>query len=184
MLTIMRNRNNPMKSNIDIEKMDITLMDVDAVVNAANSQLMEGRGVCGAIFERAGSYELSEACEKIGHCKTGDAAITPGFDLKASYIIHAVGPIWHGGDDGEEELLYSAYRKSLILAKEHNCKSIAFPVISSGIYGYPKDEAWEVAIRACWDFIDDNPDYEIAITFAVISDESRHLGEKILKDNF
>ena len=179
---MMNDRYISMKSHIDIEKIDITQMDADAVVNAANSSLAEGGGVCGAIFRMAGSHQLREACSGIGHCNTGDAAITPGFDLKAKYIIHAVGPIWNGGDDGEEELLYSAYRQSLILARQHDCNSIAFPVISSGIYGYPKDEAWEVAIRACRDFIDENPDYEIAITFAVLSDESMDLGKTILNE--
>jgi O-acetyl-ADP-ribose deacetylase (regulator of RNase III) len=171
-----------MKGNIEIEITDITELDTDAIVNAANSQLLEGGGVCGAIFEKAGSAPLTEACSKIGHCSTGDAIITPGFDLKAKYIIHAVGPIWHGGDDGEEELLYSAYQNSLILAMENDCSSIGFPVISSGIYGYPKDEAWQVALTACRDFLKDNPDYPISITFAVLSQSSMNLGEEILSE--
>ena len=170
-----------MKGTMEIQQKGITDLDVDAVVNAANSQLLEGGGVCGAIFSEAGSYELTEACNEIGECPTGSAVITPGFDLKAKYIIHAVGPIWRGGGENEEELLYSAYAKSLALAKEHDCSSIGFPVISSGIYGYPKDEAWEVAIRACLDFLNDNPDYPIRIIFAVISDSSREMGESILK---
>lgn len=169
-----------MKGTIEIQQKGITDLDVDAVVNAANSQLLEGGGVCGAIFSEAGSYELEEACSEIRECPTGSAVITPGFDLKAKYIIHAVGPIWRGGGENEEELLYSAYAKSLALAKEHDCRSIGFPVISSGIYGYPKDEAWEVAIRACLDFLNDNPDYPIRIIFAVISDSSRELGESVI----
>ncbi len=170
-----------MKGTIEIQQKGITDLDVDAVVNAANSQLLEGGGVCGAIFSEAGSYELTKACSEIGECPTGGAVITPGFDLKAKYIIHAVGPIWRGGSENEEELLYSAYTQSLKLAKEHDCISIGFPVISSGIYGYPKDEAWEVAIRACLDFLNDNPDHPIRIIFAVISDRSREMGESVLE---
>lgn len=167
-----------MSQSIEIKKIDITELDVDAIVNAANSQLREGGGVCGAIFRKAGPAELKDACLKIGGCNTGDAVITPGFNLKAKYIIHAVGPVWHGGDGGESELLYGAYEKSLILAKENDCHSIAFPVISSGIYGYPKKEAWQIAVRACRDFINDNGDYSLAIVFAVLSDESRRMGEE------
>ena len=109
-----------MKSKIEIKQSGITNLNVDAVVNAANSQLREGSGVCGAIFSEAGSRELRKACKEIGGCKTGSAVITPGFNLKAKYIIHAVGPIWHGGDEGEEELLYGAYEKSLSLARNMN----------------------------------------------------------------
>lgn len=169
-----------MKSSIRIEKIGITEMNVDAIVNAANSQLLEGGGVCGAVFRDAGSCELTEACREIGGCETGSAVITPGFNLSAKHIIHAVGPIWHGGDRGEPELLYGAYKQSLILARKNNCRSIAFPVISSGIYGYPKDQAWQVAIQACRDFIDENADYSIEIVFAVLSDGSKEMGERII----
>lgn len=163
-------------------KSDIVDLDVDAVVNAANSGLLMGGGVCGAIFKSAGAEELARACDEIGVCRTGHAVITPGFNLKARYIIHAVGPKWRGGDNNEEKLLYSAYQESLHLARKHNCHSIAFPLISSGIYGYPKRGAWEVAIRSCNDFINDNPDYAIDIIFAVLSDESLKTGEKYLKE--
>ena len=173
-----------MAGNIEVQKTDITELDVDAIVNAANSQLLEGGGVCGAIFRRAGPAELADACSNIGECKTGGAVITPGFNLLAKFVIHAVGPIWQGGDDNEEELLYSAYRQSLILAKENHCHSIAFPVISSGIYGYPKDEAWQVAVNACNDFLSDNIDYSIDIIFAVLSDESRQMGEDAISNGF
>lgn len=171
-----------MESNIEVKQIDITELDVDAIVNAANSQLLEGGGVCGAIFREAGSMELTEACSEIGSCETGDAVITPGFDLPAKYIIHAVGPIWQGGDDNEAELLYNTYKHSLILAKENNCHSIGFPLISSGIYGYPKVQAWEIAIQSCKDFINDNPDYSINIIFAVLSDGSKELGENTINN--
>ena len=171
-----------MKSNIDIKKIGITKLDVDAIVNAANSRLLEGGGVCGAIFHDAGSAELTKACSEIGGCETGNAVITPGFNLSAKYIIHAVGPIWNGGDNGEAELLYNAYAQSLVLAKENDCHSIGFPVISSGIYGYPKEEAWKIAIHACNDFITDNSDYPINIIFAVLSDESKELGKKTIAE--
>ena len=170
-----------MESSIEIRQIGITELEVDAIVNAANSKLREGGGVCGAVFRDAGSAKLRNACSKIGECETGNAVITPGFDLKAKYIIHAVGPIWHGGNENEAELLYSAYEQSLILAKDNNCRSIGFPVISSGIYGYPKEQAWEIALRACSDFINANPDYEISIIFAVLSGESLDMGMDTLK---
>ena len=171
-----------MKSNIEVKKIDITDLDVDVIVNAANSGLREGGGVCGAIFRKAGPYELADACSAIGHCETGNAVITPGFNLKAKYIIHAVGPIWNGGDSNEAELLSSAYKQSLTLAKENDCSSIGFPLISSGIYGYPKREAWQKAIQTCDDFINDNPDYPISITFAVMSEGSKEMGEKAISE--
>ena len=171
-----------MKSSITIEKIDITELNVDAVVNAANSKLLEGGGVCGAIFRKAESRQLTEACSEIGRCDTGNAVITPSFNLPAKYIIHAVGPIWQGGDVNEAELLYNTYKHSLILAKENDCHSIAFPLISSGIYGYPKNEAWKIAVKACNDFIDDNSDYSIGIIFAVLSDGSEELGKKAINE--
>ena len=171
-----------MKRKIQVKQIDITELDSDAIVNAANSQLKEGGGVCGAIFRKAGSEKLQKSCDEIGGCETGSAAITPGFNLEAKYVIHAVGPVWHGGDANEAELLSDAYTKSLKLAKENDCHSIAFPLISSGIYGYPKKQAWKIAIQSCRDFLDDNPDWDIEIIFAVISDESRHLGESIMTE--
>ena len=162
---------------VDVKRIDITELDVDAVVNAANSRLLEGGGVCGAIFRKAGSDELRDACSRIGRCETGKAAITPSFNLKARYIIHAVGPVWNGGNNNEERLLYGAYAESLKLARENGCNSIAFPVISSGIYGYPKKEAWKVAIEACRDFLKEN---DMEITFAVLSHESEKLGKETI----
>jgi O-acetyl-ADP-ribose deacetylase (regulator of RNase III) len=125
---------------------DITKMRTDAVVNAANSALCQGGGVCGAIFAAAGALELRRACDQIGYCETGEAVITGGFRLPAKYIIHTVGPLWRGGNSGEEELLRSCYRKSLVLAKQNGLKSVAFPLISAGIFGYPKAQAAAVAV--------------------------------------
>ena len=173
-----------MKSSIEVMKIDITELDVDVIVNAANSQLLQGGGVCGAIFRKAGSKELSGACDDIGGCETGNAVITPGFNLSAKYIVHAVGPIWQGGDKNEAELLCSTYRQSLILAKDNGCHSIAFPVISSGIYGYPKNQAWKMAVKTCADFINENSDYSIKIIFAVLSDESKEMGERTVNELF
>jgi O-acetyl-ADP-ribose deacetylase (regulator of RNase III) len=131
-------------------KGDITKEDVDAIVNAANSELARGGGVCGAIFAAAGP-ELDAACGELGGCATGDAKATPGFRLPARWIIHAVGPVWHGGDSGEPDLLASAYRRSLAVADEIGARSVAFPAISTGIYGYPLDAATDIAVRTCRD---------------------------------
>jgi O-acetyl-ADP-ribose deacetylase (regulator of RNase III) len=125
---------------------DITTLDVDAIVNAANPGLLEGGGVCGAIFRAAGP-ELAAACEALGGCPVGQARITPGFELPARWIIHAVGPRWAGGDEGEADLLASTYRSAMRLAREHELRSIAFPAISTGIYGYPLDQATAIAVR-------------------------------------
>jgi len=129
---------------------DITREAVDAIVNAANSGLARGGGVCGAIFSAAGP-ELDGACAELGGCPTGDAKATAGFRLPARWIIHAVGPVWHGGDSGEPELLASAYRRSLAVADEIGARSVAFPAISTGIYGYPLDAATTIAVRTCRD---------------------------------
>ncbi|HET9294027.1 MAG TPA: O-acetyl-ADP-ribose deacetylase [Gemmatimonadales bacterium] len=131
--------------NLRAQQADITTLTVDAIVNAANEALAPGGGVCGAIHRAAGP-ELAAACARIGHCLTGEARITPGFRLPARYVIHAVGPVWRGGTAGEAALLASAYRASLGLANEHGLGSIAFPAISTGIYGYPLEAATEVAV--------------------------------------
>ena len=165
-------------SYIDIRIADITTLEMDAIVNAANSGLWAGGGVCGAIFKAAGHEKLQAACEKIGHCDTGSAVITPGFDLKAKYIIHAVGPKWSGGKRGEPEQLLGAYTKSLELAEENGCASIAFPLISSGIYGYPTEQAWEQAILACKEYAEDNPESALRITFAVLNDRLLEMGKR------
>lgn len=165
---------------IQILKTGITSLDTDALVNAANEGLWEGGGVCGVIFKAAGSNELQAACNAIGGCKTGSAVITPGFNLKSKYIIHAVGPRWTDGKHDEPKLLYSAYKQSLTLAVQNGCKSIGFPLISAGIFGYPVDKAWRKAIQACLDFQKENPDAELDIQFAVIDDKVLDAGKKAL----
>lgn len=135
---------------------DITKTDAQAVVNAANTSLLPGSGVCGAIFAAAGYEKLDAACRKIGHCDTGSAVITKGFDLNAKYIIHTPGPVYKDGLHGEEKLLYSCYKSSLDLAKSKRVKSTAFPLISSGVYGYPPKDALRVAERAIADFLENN----------------------------
>ncbi|MGZ6143761.1 MAG: O-acetyl-ADP-ribose deacetylase [Myxococcales bacterium] len=131
---------------IEVVEGDITLLDVDAIVNAANSSLLGGGGVDGAIHRRAGP-ELLEECRGLNGARTGEAKITRGYRLKARHVIHAVGPVWYGGHRGEAQALASAYRASLRLALEHGLKSIAFPAISTGAYGYPIEEATQIAIR-------------------------------------
>ncbi|NLL63298.1 MAG: macro domain-containing protein [Ruminococcaceae bacterium] len=137
-----------------IVKGDITKMQVDAIVNAANTKLAMGGGVCGAIFRAAGVSEMQVACSELSPIKTGEAVITPGFNLSAKFVVHTAGPVYDQSQKEEsEKLLRSAYMESLKLALENGCKSIAFPLISSGIYGYPKDDALEVAKTAINDFL-------------------------------
>lgn len=167
-----------MASTLTIRKQDITKMAVDCIVNAANAHLQHGGGVCGAIFAAAGAAELQTACDIHGHCPTGKAVITPGFRLKAKYVAHAVGPIWKGGNHNEEQLLYSCYQEAMEKACQKGCRSIAFPLISSGIYGYPVQEAWRVAIKA----IQESP-YDMDVTIAVIDDQALALGNRILAES-
>ena len=158
---------------------DIVNMRVDAIVNAANSSLAPGGGVCGAIFAAAGRTALDKACRAIGHCDVGSAVITPGFNLPARYVIHAVGPIWQGGTRGEAALLQSCYTRALHLAQENGCESIAFPLISSGIFGYPKPQALRVAINAIEEFL---LKYEMQV-YLVIFDRAALLISERLYEN-
>ena len=148
--------NRAMPDRIEIVEGDITRLEVDAIVNAANTMLAPGGGVCGAIHRAAGP-ELAVACAKLGGCETGEAKITPGFHLPARYVIHTVGPVWGGGESGEDRLLASCYRNSLALAAEHGLASIAFPAISTGIFGFPPDRAANIAVATVLDSLRDAP---------------------------
>ncbi len=152
-------KRSPVSATIEIYAGDITQLDVDAIVNAANEALTPGGGVCGAIHRAAGP-ELAEACARIGRCPTGGARITPGFALKARHVIHAVGPVWQGGTEDEADLLASAYRCSLDLAKRHGLASIAFPAISTGVYGVPLRQATEIAVATLCDWLDEEAGVE------------------------
>ena len=164
-------------SRIKVEFGNITGFYVDAIVNAANNSLLGGGGVDGAIHRAAGS-ELLEACKPLGGCPTGEARITPGFKLPAKYVIHTVGPVWQGGDNNEDKLLASCYTESLKLAVEHNCKTVAFPNISTGVYGFPKDKAAHIAIQAVSNFLKASP-LPQTVTFVCFDKENLELYQSI-----
>ena len=160
-----------MPHRIAIVEGDITRLELDAIVNAANKTLLGGGGVDGAIHRAAGP-ELREACAKLGGCDTGEAKITPGFKLPARYVIHTVGPVWGGGERGEDRLLAACYRNALALALEHGLASIAYPAISTGAYGFPPDRAARIALRTVLATLQDNAAIK-RVVFCCFGAESR-----------
>ena len=169
-----------MDEKIKLIDADITVLQVDAVVNAANNSLLGGGGVDGAIHRAAGPGLLEE-CRKLNGCETGDAKITKGYSLPAQYVIHTVGPVWRGGSSGEEELLASCYRKCFQLAGEFKLRSIAFPAISTGVYGFPKERAARIAVRETQKALSANKEIE-RVMFVCFNAETKHAYEKALQD--
>ncbi len=164
--------------NLTAIQADITTLNVDAIVNAANESLLGGGGVDGAIHRAAGP-ELLKECKTLNACKTGEAKITRGYNLSARYVIHTVGPVWRGGTHNEPQLLKNCYQSSLKLAIEHECHSIAFPCISTGVYRYPSESAAEIAVNSCKEFLTKNP-CEINVIFACFSKENLSIYNTLL----
>ena len=169
-----------MRDRVRIEQGDITRQRVYAIVNAANSSLLGGGGVDGAIHRAAGP-ELLEACREIGGCPTGEARITYGFNLQATYVIHTVGPIWAGGRHGEDDLLADAYRASLLLARDHEAASVAFPAISTGAYGFPLERATRIAIAEPLGFLEAALQPS-RVTFVCFDGATRELYDELLTE--
>ena len=167
-----------MKPNLQVLQADITTLDVDAIVNAANTSLMGGGGVDGAIHRAAG-HELVAECMTLNGCRTGEAKITQGYRLTARHVIHTVGPVFRGGGNGEPELLRSCYRNSLKLAAQHGLQSIAFPCISTGVYGYPADDAAAIAVKTVVQFME-NPSSIQRVIFCCFSDQDRRRYETLI----
>lgn len=166
--------------NISVHMGDITKLNVDAIVNAANKTLLGGGGVDGAIHRAAGKELLAE-CRTLNGCETGEAKITKGYNLPAEHVIHTVGPVWQGGKKDEEELLANAYRNSLILAKKSNCKTLAFPAISTGVYRFPKDRAAEIAVNTIRKFLNNEEDMEVILVAFNKADAERY--EKLIRQS-
>ena len=160
-----------MTARVEVIAADITTLDRDAIVNAANSSLLGGGGVDGAIHRAAGPDLLAE-CRALGGCPTGEARITRGYALPARHVIHTVGPVWHGGGQGEAELLASCYRNALALAQAHGIRSIAFPAISAGVYGYPLDQAAAIAVREVRAFLAREPEALDLVSLVCFGDKA------------